>query len=182
MYQFDLKDQQLKKSLEQFQKEITLAPSLLQTAFKRSIRRSKARVLRRLRRVPGRPSYPLRWAPSRHAEDAGKTPNTRWGYYSRQKAAFFATDGFGKGIPTRRTGAITDAWDGEYIREGASEGLYRIFNSNPDHVYVQGELQQPFHKDTGWDYAPDVIDDAQVELISILDETYITVMNETAGV
>ena len=49
--------------------------------------------IRKLMKVPGKkPTYPIRW-------DSPK-----------QRRAFFATDGFGRGIPTRRTGEYTKNW------------------------------------------------------------------------
>ena len=56
-----------------------------------------------VRYVPGEPLYPIKWTRSTHPEDAGKKPNTAFGYYSRQKKAFFLSQGFGKGTPSKRT-------------------------------------------------------------------------------
>lgn len=48
-----------------------------------------------------RPTYPIQW-------DSAK-----------QRRAFFATDGFGRGIPTKRTGQYTGAWKAIRIQDGA---------------------------------------------------------------
>ena len=49
--------------------------------------------IRHQMKVPGqKPSYPIQWDSD------------------RQRKAFFASDGFGHGIPTQRSGAYTKAW------------------------------------------------------------------------
>lgn len=78
---------------------------------------------------PGRPQYPIRWASE------------------RQRRAFFATDGFGRGIPTRRTGALTNAWQAVYNPEDTAVELR---NPVAYMKFVQGRFIQPFHIDTGW--------------------------------
>ncbi|KKK65619.1 hypothetical protein LCGC14_2972340, partial [marine sediment metagenome] len=63
-----------------------------------------------LGQVPGPVARPIQWTP---AAIQDKPPNVNFGgqrYYSKQKAAFFATDGFGGGIPSTRTGAILNGW------------------------------------------------------------------------
>ncbi len=79
---------------------------------------------------PGFP-YPLRWK-SR-----------------RQQRAFFATDGFGRGIPTERTGALLDSYavQTNLTDEG---GVFEVVNTAPHAPFVIGDDQQPFHEDIGW--------------------------------
>lgn len=67
----------------------------------------------------------------------------------RQRRAFFATDGFGRGIPTRRTDKINQ-WRYEVI------GNALVIQNNADHlIYVRGTFRsiapmQRFHMNTGW--------------------------------
>jgi hypothetical protein len=104
-------------------------------------------VLQRLQADPGPVKYPIQWTTE------------------KQRRAFFATNGFGQGIPTVRTGAIQEAWDMEMIHD---PGAFRILivNRNPKAKWLYGGLslrsnprfQQQMHKNTGWEAAAPVID------------------------
>lgn len=77
-------------------------------------------------RTPGaRPTYPINWVSA------------------KQKRAFFATDGFGGGIPHARRG-MEKRWDIVPVERG-----YRFENPAPGAVYVfgnyEGERQSPIH-------------------------------------
>jgi len=63
-----------------------------------------------------RPTYPINWDSE------------------RQRRAYFATDGFGHGIPYRRTGRYENAW--RIVRTGQG---YRLENPLPFAVYVSGD-------------------------------------------
>lgn len=69
----------------------------------------------------------------------------------KQRRAFFATDGFGRGIPTMRTGKVSKGWKVEY-----DNGILKLYNRVKYARYVYGgfdrrtENQQPFHRNTGW--------------------------------
>jgi hypothetical protein len=121
-----------------------------------------------LGKIPGPVHYPVRWTSE------------------RQRRAFFATKGFGRGIPTKRTGDVA-RWDVlvDYATlEKIGSFLYRvqvvlahldprkkqalgsappggviisIANAVPYQRYVTGSQQQGFHQDTGWIYAPSII-------------------------
>ena len=77
----------------------------------------------------------------------------------RQRRAYFATNGFGAGIPYRRTGGLTRAWRGAVIPRGDG---FRVVILNPvkSARFVYGTLsfnpslrtagQQRFHVITGW--------------------------------
>lgn len=98
------------------------------------------RALTRLKTEPGPPQYPIRWASA------------------RQRRAFFATNGFGGGIPHRRTNKIISGWHAEHIQEPNGG---RLFLANPHKAmtYVQYKQVQPFHLDTGYVQVDDVVDD-----------------------
>lgn len=101
----------------------------------------------RLQKVPGPVARPIQWTP---AQQQNKPPNVRYSgqsYYSKQKAAYFATNGFGRGIPTQRTGAIVSDWQVVIDLAGASIGYLNI---NPAAKFVIGTFQQKFHANTGW--------------------------------
>jgi hypothetical protein len=74
------------------------------------------RVRSRLASPAPRPTYPINW-------DSPK-----------QQRAYFATDGFGRGIPTKRTGRYQKAW--AVVRLAAG---YRIENPIPAAGYIGGD-------------------------------------------
>jgi hypothetical protein len=155
-------------------------PSVLQTAIKRNVSRFRTRILGKLQQEPGSPKYPIKWA---RATDQSKPPNTRWGYYSKQKAAFFATRGFGRGIPTQRTGKLINSWKIE-VDQQSDAGIFQVYNDaqNRDGVYyeqfVTGIYQQAFHHDTGWYKSQDILVDAMVEAEDVIIDTIFAVTDE----
>jgi hypothetical protein len=96
-------------------------------------------ILARLTEIPGPSSQPVKWTSD------------------KQRKAYFASNGFGGGIPTVRTGTIAQAWDVEYI---VDPGAFRvlIINRNPKSKFLYGgaslrsnpRFQQQQHKNTGW--------------------------------
>jgi hypothetical protein len=71
----------------------------------------------------------------------------------RSRRAFFASRGFGRGIPTRRTGAILKAWAIEITRQGQTTYIL-LTNTDPKAKFVYGlpPIQQQIigHARTGW--------------------------------
>jgi hypothetical protein len=138
--------------LDRIQAMYRQAPALVDQAVRKDIvPLARHWVDKHLRTEPGPPVYPIRWTPSKHAEDANKKPNTRWGYYSRQKAAFFATNGFGGGIPYTRQHKLVRGWHviGDYT--GGFGGI-RITHDSRIAMFVWGIWQQEYHHITGWPY------------------------------
>lgn len=120
-------------------------PDEVERMVKRDIRPFVSQeVDKRLRRNPGKVHYPIQWTSE------------------KQRRAFFATDGFGHGIPYKRTGGLVKSWHvrGDY-RQGF--GGISVFNDNPAAEYVQGRRQQFFHTKTGWASAPN-----ELQLISFM--------------
>jgi hypothetical protein len=70
------------------------------------------------------PTYPLQWDSS------------------RQRAAFYASGGFGRGIPYQRSGNYERGWQvqGNTSSDGSTYG-YTLINANEHAVYVQGDAQ-----------------------------------------
>lgn len=127
----------------------------LRTALERlrvlTPRESKADILDKLNKskvvlsTPApKPSYPINW-------DSEK-----------QRRAFFATDGFGGGIPYSRTGKGSKGWRVEETPEGG-----RLFNPYPQAVYVfgdeNGNKQSRIHKGR-WPLAKKTIDDLRKKM------------------
>lgn len=109
-------------------------PALVKRGLPRVTRPIDNRMLAELQAEPGKPHYPIRWKSE------------------RQRRAFFATNGFGRGIPTRRTGDMVRRWKVKTIFT-ADGGEISASNDSPYVRYVQGDDAQPFHLDTGWGQA-----------------------------
>jgi hypothetical protein len=146
---------------------ITNSPKLLETAFNRQVTRLRGRILNALQEDPG----PVVYA------DQGRL---RW-KSDRQRRAFFATNGFGGGIPYRRTGALQKAYD---VRKESAEGggILLITNSSPIADYVVFDSTQPYHLDTGWPQVADVVVQFEEIATNALIDTWLTVTDPTTGV
>lgn len=123
-------------------------------------------VEQRLGFEPPAPNYPLKWRSE------------------RQRRAYFASNGFGRGIPTKRTGRIRKAWRVLYmpLKQGGG-GTIQITNSEPAAQFVYGRLdagntyQQPFHIETGYPSARDTIREIYGEALGIYRRRF----NEALG-
>ena len=84
-----------------------------------------------------------------------------------QHTAYFASGGFGAGIPYRRTGGLAKKWKGEVIK-AAKVITFLIRNPSRAARFVYGSLalsnlttaarfQQRFHKITGWIFAAPIV-------------------------
>jgi hypothetical protein len=139
------------------------SPRLMQTAFKRNVSRLRSRILDDLTQDPGPVHYPIRWKSE------------------RQRRAFFATNGFGKGIPYERTGALQAGYRITAI-DDPSGGILQVTNTTPYANFVVGDDAQPFHLDTGWRQVGTAIANYREEAEDILIDTWFTVTDATAGV
>lgn len=90
----------------------------------------------------GDDNHGLRHYPPRRTH--GKGNPYRW-QSEKQRRAFFATKGFGRGVPSRRTGDLSRGWQ-------ASVDPYRktLFNRLPYAKFVMGDAQQTGHTVDGW--------------------------------
>ncbi len=142
---------------------IRKAPSLMQTAIKRQLPKIRRSALDKLHTQPPPVKKPV--------ESTSE----------RQRRAYFATNGFGRGIPYRRTGKLVKAWevDINFMGDG---GELTIENTAPSATYVIGERQQIFHKNTGWYQADDILLDEMIEVQDIIEDLWLTVTDESAGV
>jgi hypothetical protein len=107
--------------------------------------------LRLLANAPRPVKYPIQW----------KT--------ERQRRAFFASDGFGKGIPYQRTGTVAQGWRIEADRVDNATVL-AISNPVSYAKFVYGttedpKAQQPFHVATGWSNANTLVDAAKALML-----------------
>lgn len=88
-------------------------------------------ILAQLRRTPASVHYPIQWQSD------------------KQRAAFFATDGFGHGIPYKRTGKMVAAWRTD-ITVNDAVIVFSVSNTDPKEKYVTGKRQQRMHAASGW--------------------------------
>jgi hypothetical protein len=138
------------------------APGLMNTVYKRRVRSLRSRMLAELRIVPPPPNYPIKW----------KT--------ARQRRAFFASNGFGRGIPTQRTGALLDAYDVVLSSTNAG-GILQVINSAPHARFVIGDDAQPFHIDHWPQIADAVVKYEQIAFTELVNDWYL-VVDPFAGV
>jgi hypothetical protein len=139
------------------------APALIANAYERAARPPLQRAMVKLKTYPGRVKYPIRWKSE------------------RQRRAFFASNGFGSGIPYRRTGALKRGWQYK-LTKITQGGAVLIENDTSYAQFVQGDDAQPFHLATGWTQAAPVIALLREELEDILIETWFTLTDPRAGV
>lgn len=119
------------EALKKVAKNLTDAPKNFTRLMRARGSKAAPRALARLQQIPGAPRYPIRWTTE------------------RQRKAFFATDGFGRGIPTRRSGQIAGKWKTTFMPDSKG-GMLILENDDPAATFVQGFDQQGFHADTGW--------------------------------
>lgn len=104
-------------------------------------------IRRRLGQEPGRVKYPVQWTSE------------------KQRRAYFASDGFGNGIPYQRTGRLSQAWNVLLIEEPGTFKI-SIVNTAPQSKFVYGGLgansnpafRQRMHINTGWLEARPIVD------------------------
>lgn len=144
-------------------------PKLMATAYRRATSRLKSRWLTALRKEPPAASrfYPIHWQSA------------------KQRAAFFATNGFGGGIPSTRSGVLSQGWQID-IDTADDGGAIVVHNDVPYARYVIGDDRQAmFDGGTGgipWLEPNDVNSEFLDEAEDVLIETYFTVADPFAGV
>jgi hypothetical protein len=107
---------------------------------------------------PGAVRYPIQWASD------------------KQRRAYFATNGFGGGIPYRRTRNLQKSW--VFAIDDYPGGAEISIGNTADYArYVIGAEQQPFHSNTGW---PRIDDEAAAltnELTDDVIDLYFQIMD-----
>ena len=110
-------------------------------------------MLEELRKVPRKRVYPREYP-------------LEWTSY-RQRVAYWATNGFGAGIPYQRSGKMSAGWgtDKRVEKLGVTYGVFNRYD-RAKFVYgaLRGELayalkfKQYFHTVTGWQNAREIVD------------------------
>jgi hypothetical protein len=149
--------------LDALGEQVRRAPALVKGAVRRQVNKERQRLRAELKVTPGPPKYPLRWKSE------------------KQRRAFFATNGFGKGIPYQRTGKMVDAWDLQTVN--LPDGLeISAVNETAYARFVIGDDAQPFHLDTGWRQAAPTLANSRARLENDLIEIWYTLDDPRAGV
>jgi len=144
--------------------DLKSVPRKYRKLYRTRIAELEQRTLRTLKRPAPPVKRPIQWTSE------------------KQRRAFFATRGFGKGIPTKRTGALQDGWKG-LIVDDIREGLFTIYNDAVTRdfftgaivyyeKFVTGTEQQIFHRNTGYIRSQDILSEALVEAENIMVETW----------
>lgn len=127
------------KQLDNLQAFVRAYPDYANDIAQTVFTRYQGKLIDELRHAPAKPKYPIQWQSE------------------RQRKAFFATNGFGGGIPYRRTGKLTRSWYAWVRRDGNRIDL-NIANKTPYAPFVVGDISpgrrkdpmQRMHKASGW--------------------------------
>lgn len=121
----------------------------LQIEFNKQRKKIDNRARRFLRFTPRTPKYPIQWQSE------------------RQRKAFFASKGFGRGIPTKRTGKLAEGWS--IRQQKTANGANIIFDNDTKYaVYVQGDYMQNMHIASGYHSVRDAYDKYAPEYAEVL--------------
>jgi hypothetical protein len=80
------------------------------------IYRTAQRIIKRMKQPGAAIGYPVNWDSD------------------RQRIAFFASDGFGSGVPAGRSGTYQESWHATQLDNG-----YSIENDSPEALYIGGD-------------------------------------------
>lgn len=137
----------------QAQADILLAPMRFAAEFKRRLTAIQPKILAEIRNAPSAPKYPIEWQSE------------------RQRRAFFASDGFGHGIPYKRTGKLQQSWMMTQ-RASGNGATVNLENSDPKAVYVQADLVQRMHLASGWPQVDNIVARNEVLLADMVVQTW----------
>ena len=121
-------------------------------------------ALAALRRQPGPVKRPIQWTSE------------------RQRRAYFATNGFGAGIPYRRKGKLAAAWimevrDKSIVIENPSRIAKYVYGSLAQDRSAALRFRQRFHSNTGWQPATDTA----AEFLDASDKLFRNKYDEKVG-
>jgi hypothetical protein len=144
--------------------DLKTAPRKFRKLYRTRINALAQTTLRKLQQPAPKVRYPIQWKSE------------------KQRRFYFWSKGAGKGIPSKRTGALQAGW--KVIDESDfTQGLFTIYNDATTRdfftgaivyyeQYVTGENQQPFHRNTGWIRSQDILADALVDAEDLIIETW----------
>lgn len=158
-------ENQIVKALSQVERNFSRSTQRFQNAMHGRKGRLANRTLAALKREPGPPIHPIRWT------------------NDRQRRAYFASKGFGRGIPSRRGSppAVLEGWEAVFVPTDDG-GILALINEVPHVDFVQGFRAQGFHKDTGYVQLDDVVDDFFREAEDSAVQVFFDAVNPLEGV
>lgn len=142
--------------VEAWQDAIIQSPQTTRVFIEGTIVGDIERKVRAVDVYPGPVKYPIEWTSE------------------KQRRAFFATDGFGAGIPYKRSGTF---FDDVIVTLDPSELNLSIVNRNPVARYVIGDDQQKFHANTGWRDPSEQYFDILLEAQDDIIDTWIEIID-----
>jgi len=101
--------------------------------------------------IVGDERHGLRHAPSR--KQHGESNPYQW-QTPKQRRAYFASDGFGGGIPYTRTDTLVNSWELVDSNDWQRVGIINTWEKSS---FVIGDDQQRGHKADGWRHYLDVV-------------------------
>ncbi len=110
--------------------------------------RASQRIQQRMKKVGAKPSYPINWASN------------------KQRMAFFASNGFGGGIPYRRTGKYPSGW--KVVQKGSTG--YTVTNDYEATQYIAGNAYGQNQSSIHAGRWPVLRDEADAEVKDLPDE------------
>jgi hypothetical protein len=151
--------------LDEVREAVKVMPERMDRAIRRDIRpfvsQEVDKTLRQeppVRRWPG--DYPIEWTSE------------------RQRRAYFATDGFGAGIPYQRTHEFMHGWHVRADYSPSGFGEIAITHDSDKEVFITGRRQQRFHAITGWPSSGDVLQVISLEANDRLEMVWWQVIND----
>ena len=127
------------------------APDVVNVRVNATVNRVRDALLAKFRTEPGAVVYPIKWTSD------------------RQRKAFFASNGFGHGIPYTRSHDLVNAWHLVVVYQANRLTQIALSNDNPARQFVTGWRQQQFHAITGWYKDADLLDQADAELTDAIE-------------
>jgi hypothetical protein len=127
------------------------APEVVNTRVNATVNRIRDQLLQRFREEPDAVAYPVQWTSD------------------RQRKAYFATNGFGHGIPYSRSHDLVNAWKLVVVYQANRLTEIALSNDDPARQFVTGWRQQRFHAVTGWYKDADLLDQADAELTDAIE-------------
>lgn len=134
------------------------APELTHQVIDREVNSVGEEVLAHLRTEPGAVRYPIEW------------------HSVRQRKAYFATNGFGHGIPYQRTHQLAQGWKMQIVYGSDEITSIVIGNDAPERPFVTGQYQQIFHLNTGWPEEELLLDESGHKLDDAVETGLLRVM------
>lgn len=147
-----------RSELRNLNQALQLAPQATQRFIRSTIIPQYQRLVQvTLGKTPGKPHYKLRWSSMRQMRFVMRKLRIE------------------DNLPYHRTGRLQRSWvvAGQSLADGMD---ITIANTAPASEFVIGRFQQPFHKDTGWVYAPTEIRVLQLAISQDVAEFYFSIV------